>query len=144
MTDQPQLFPDPTVRAPERKKITCTPNAIGTGPDGETCKTCHHKKQVRWHGKTYYKCGLMQKYWTHGSGSDIKLKWAACESWEPGWERHLWALNEFREVAGKDYEPTCAFDWRLIADWFAEQDKVGEFMACLRYAEALELGKTGG
>jgi len=52
----------------------------GTGPKGETCRTCDHS--IRWnhHGRKYWKCDLVKR--THGPGTDIRLKWAACRYWE--------------------------------------------------------------
>ena len=64
-----------------RKKQPCTPAQIGSGPVGETCKTCKHYTIVEYAGK-YRKCGLMESKWTHGPGTDIKAGWAACEKWE--------------------------------------------------------------
>lgn len=55
----------------------------GTGPDGETCKTCKHiyRKHM---AKTYIKCALVQKWWTGGGGTDIKAGSPACSKWESG------------------------------------------------------------
>ena len=64
-----------------RKKLPCTPAPIGSGPVGETCKTCKHCG-YRQLANRYYKCDLMSKQWTGGAGTDIKLRWAACEKWE--------------------------------------------------------------
>lgn len=54
----------------------------GTGPEGETCKTCRHiyRNQM---AKTYLKCGLMRAVWTGGAATDIKASWPACSKWEP-------------------------------------------------------------
>lgn len=54
----------------------------GTGPDGETCKTCRHIYRNRM-AKTYLKCSLMQAVWTGGPGSDIRASAPACRKWEP-------------------------------------------------------------
>lgn len=53
----------------------------GTGPTGETCKTCKHYTLRQWAG-TYRKCGLMEKNWTQGPGTDIRAKDPACKFWE--------------------------------------------------------------
>lgn len=53
---------------------------IGSGPQGETCKTCIHAV-CRTYSKRYWKCDLVKA--TCGPGSDIRLKWAACSRWEP-------------------------------------------------------------
>lgn len=51
---------------------------IGSGPEGETCRTCKHAYCVSY-AKTYWKCGLVKA--TGGPGTDIRLKWAACSRW---------------------------------------------------------------
>lgn len=53
----------------------------GTGPAGETCKTCKNLIR-RQFSKTYLKCGLMRAHWTGGKGSDIRAKTPACRNWE--------------------------------------------------------------
>jgi len=54
---------------------------VGSGPKGETCKTCRHLTRVK-HAKTYLNCGLLRKQWTSGPGSDVRAKDAACWKWE--------------------------------------------------------------
>lgn len=53
----------------------------GTGPAGETCKSCKHiyRKHM---AKTYLKCALTQRWWTGGGGTDIKANSPACSKWE--------------------------------------------------------------
>lgn len=53
----------------------------GTGPAGETCKTCRHLARIRY-SKTYLKCALIQAGWTHGPGTDVKARAPACGKWE--------------------------------------------------------------
>jgi hypothetical protein len=53
----------------------------GTGPAGETCKSCKHLFRKRLAG-TYLKCGLMEAVWTGGAGTDVKASSAACAAWE--------------------------------------------------------------
>lgn len=53
----------------------------GTGPDGETCKTCRHIYRNKM-AKTYLKCSLMREHWTGGAGTDIKASAPACRRWE--------------------------------------------------------------
>lgn len=53
----------------------------GTGPAGETCKTCKHY-YVKQMSKSYRKCGLMQEFWTGGPGTDIRASDPACKKWE--------------------------------------------------------------
>lgn len=64
------------------KGTPCTAAPIGTGPEGETCRTCKHLARIRYHDKNYLKCGLMEHHWTHGPGSDIRAKYAACREWK--------------------------------------------------------------
>jgi len=55
----------------------------GTGPDGETCRSCEHKAYSGGCAGTYYiKCGLMREQWTRGGGTDIKAGTPACSKWE--------------------------------------------------------------
>lgn len=71
---------------PERGKNYVEPRGHadrpGTGPDGETCGTCGNAtyKQM---GKRYYKCALLQRNWTSGRGTDIRLRDPACSQWVP-------------------------------------------------------------
>lgn len=65
-------------REPELKGYAALP---GTGPEGETCKSCKHYT-VRQFAKRYLKCGLMKAHWTSGRGSDIKASAPACRRWE--------------------------------------------------------------
>jgi hypothetical protein len=53
----------------------------GSGPAGETCKTCRHIVRIEL-GRTYLKCELNSHNWTHGKGSDIKAGSPACAKWE--------------------------------------------------------------
>lgn len=84
---QPDLFDAGPRTAPaaknKRHKKTCTAAPIGTGPKGETCQTCQHFYRIKASSKYYLKCGLMRQHWTHGPGSDILARWAACRQWEP-------------------------------------------------------------
>lgn len=53
----------------------------GTGPAGETCKTCKHYYVRRWAG-TFRKCLLMKPHWTNGPRTDIRARDPACKKWE--------------------------------------------------------------
>lgn len=55
---------------------------VGTGPEGETCKSCKHSVRRGGTAGTFYKCGLMQAKWTGGYGTDILLRDPACSKWE--------------------------------------------------------------
>jgi len=50
----------------------------GSGPEGETCRTCAYIK-VNQQSRRYYKCGLVPM--THGPATDIRLKSPACSFW---------------------------------------------------------------
>ena len=52
----------------------------GTGPKGETCKTCAHI--VREHRGKFRKCGMNRAKWTRGPGTDILAGALACSKWE--------------------------------------------------------------
>lgn len=61
-----------------------TPAPIGSGPEGETCRSCQHKVATgNSDRRVYLKCELMRKCWTHGPGTDIRAGWPACSHWEP-------------------------------------------------------------
>tara|TARA_Y100000310_G_C20029973_1_gene511333 strand:+ start:142 stop:429 length:288 start_codon:yes stop_codon:yes gene_type:complete len=75
------LFPDwnpPGNIRPLKKGHAGQP---GTGPEGETCKTCEHYVKRVYSG-TFRKCHLTIKTWTKGKGSDIRAGDPACEFWE--------------------------------------------------------------
>jgi hypothetical protein len=57
----------------------------GTGPAGESCKTCAHYTHghnSEGRGRKWPKCGLMRQLWTHGPGTDIRAGSPACRKWE--------------------------------------------------------------
>lgn len=55
----------------------------GSGPEGETCRSCDHYERTSTGGnKHYLKCGLMRAVRTHGPGTDIKAGSPACSKWE--------------------------------------------------------------
>jgi hypothetical protein len=54
----------------------------GTGPRGETCKSCKFYISVRIRsGRRFPKCILMYKTWTHSYGTDILARSPACRNW---------------------------------------------------------------
>lgn len=53
----------------------------GTGPKGETCRTCEHYCRVR-KANTYRKCGKVRDRWMGGPGTDILARSPACAYWE--------------------------------------------------------------
>lgn len=55
----------------------------GSGPAGETCGTCAAYSRINdGTAGTFRKCGKAQHKWTHGPGSDIRKRDAACTEWE--------------------------------------------------------------
>jgi hypothetical protein len=71
----------PSLRSRAHPKKTGHAAPIGSGPSGESCKTCHHYVRVNY-GGIWRKCDLMRKFWTHGPGSDIRAKDPACRHWQ--------------------------------------------------------------
>ena len=56
------------------------PAMPGSGPAGETCKTCSLRRAKETGSmKRYYKCRLVQP--TSGGATDIRLKSPACKFW---------------------------------------------------------------
>lgn len=57
----------------------------GTGPSGQTCKGCAHKRSMVSQGgsKRFIKCELRAATWTHGPGTDILASTPACNKFEP-------------------------------------------------------------
>ncbi len=55
--------------------------APGTGPDGQTCKSCRHAVAVEY-SKKYWKCEKARSHWTGGPRTDIRLRSPACVGWE--------------------------------------------------------------
>lgn len=54
----------------------------GSGPEGETCKSCVHLYRNEY-AKVYLKCDLMRAYWTGGTATDIRAGSPACSRWSP-------------------------------------------------------------
>ena len=77
------LDPQTNERAERPTNARCTKGTCGKGPAGETCGSCAHLVRIGNSGsRTYLKCGLVRNWWTHGPGTDILARWAACEFWE--------------------------------------------------------------
>jgi hypothetical protein len=53
----------------------------GTGPAGETCRSCEHLTRKVMSG-TFLKCALMAAYWTGSYGTDVLARSPACRRWE--------------------------------------------------------------
>ena len=81
--DLPQVAPvivlSPGQPKPKKRGYAWTP---GTGPVGETCKTCNncYRKQM---AGVFYKCLLTKAKWTGGQATDILIRSPACKFWEP-------------------------------------------------------------
>lgn len=87
MNDNHELFPEMRAAAlrPKRRRDPVPRGHAwkpGTGPEGETCKTCAHRVRLHYHNKVYQKCGKNEAGWTHGRGSDIRVADPACKFWE--------------------------------------------------------------
>lgn len=65
-------------------KILYTADRPGSGPNGETCKSCRWSRKKTGVAGVYLKCFHPSvKTHTNGPGSDIKARWPACSAWEP-------------------------------------------------------------
>ncbi len=96
METQAVLFPGLALPAERRTTIVKTyggtkryksqPNGYarppGSGPAGETCKSCAHYRRVPGGGSVFPKCAVIEFRWTHGPGTDIRAKSPACELWK--------------------------------------------------------------
>lgn len=91
MTDLSWWNPDGPAMTPDERKrmknrVAAQPRGYaalpGTGPEGETCKSCRHIVRLDEYAKVYRKCGLVRDRWTHGPGTDIKAGKPACRRWE--------------------------------------------------------------
>ena len=70
-------------KSKRRKTVDIAHPALpGTGPVGETCKTCRFYNRIRYHDRTFRKCEIQKKVWTHGPGTDIRAKDKACLEWK--------------------------------------------------------------
>jgi len=76
------LWGDPVAIAKRGRKASGYARPPGSGPKGSFCKTCRHFCRIRYHAKTYFKCGLLAKVWTHGPGTDILAGSPGCEKWD--------------------------------------------------------------
>jgi hypothetical protein len=82
------LFGNPIVEPTPRPSVrkSTIPNGYadipGTGPAGQTCRSCAHYTHTSWTANKYRKCRLMQPKWTRGPGTDILARSPACRKWE--------------------------------------------------------------
>lgn len=87
-------------RVTKTKGITGYPAPPGTGPKGETCKTCENLC-AKHMASTYYKCVVMKSAWSGGGGTDVKVRSPACSYWKPrvvteGEQQTTARINMFR------------------------------------------------
>lgn len=81
IAEQLELF-DVGPRISILAQFPCVAAPVGSGPAGETCKTCRHFTRLEYRSGTFLKCGLMEKHWTHGPATDIRAGWPACREWQ--------------------------------------------------------------
>ena len=73
---------EPKKENPYKGRSRAHPYPPGSGPKGESCGTCARARCLPYHGKNYWKCWYMRHTWTHGLGTDIRLKDPACKLWK--------------------------------------------------------------
>lgn len=71
----------PTPRGKHYVKVNGYAARPGSGPAGESCGTCIHDCPEEYHNKIFHKCAMMKHAWTHGPGSDIRVRSPACSFW---------------------------------------------------------------
>ena len=87
------LFGNPVVDTPtlrQRKENAGRPQGYaappGTGPRGETCRTCEFAVRRQGGRKFYWKCAawlrIYHRQWNNSYGTDILLKSPACKHWQ--------------------------------------------------------------
>lgn len=77
------LFGEEEPKTPPKKRPSwmCAYAALpGSGPIGESCRTCSNAYYVRPGHRKYYKCSLVLP--TSSINSDIRLKSPACSRWK--------------------------------------------------------------
>lgn len=83
LADGPMLTPQQ--RRALHKRLSKSGHAMppGTGPFGETRRSCQHLARNQMHsGKTFMKCALRRANWTSGYETDVRARDAACSKWE--------------------------------------------------------------
>lgn len=85
-SQQGELFSDHAAVQPSRGKHYVQPGGYafppGTGPRGETCRTCQHKLSVDIGSRIVPKCELVRPNWTHSRRTDILVSSPACQYWK--------------------------------------------------------------
>ena len=54
----------------------------GSGPQGETCKTCRYRVQMSGSSQRWSKCEKARWRWTGGRATDILASAPACKLWQ--------------------------------------------------------------
>ncbi len=81
LAEGPALTPKQRRALQDRTKLGGYAARPGSGPEGETCKSCQHRvRHESGGGKVFQKCGLIK--WTFGAATDIRAGAAACSRWE--------------------------------------------------------------
>lgn len=108
---------------------------IGSGPTGETCGTCqyHYQRTFR-----YIKCLLAYQN-NRGSSTDVGKNWPACFQWSAEWGRAEKLLPEFNAAHGSSFKPQSETDWLVVADYFQEIGREGDFLACVKESKRASL-----
>ena len=82
MTDQGQLFETAPINDPYNglwhPQRPLVPAPIGSGPSDKRCRECDHCRRVHHHDKIFAKCWKMERHWSNGQGTDIRVGWTAC------------------------------------------------------------------
>lgn len=86
MGGDPPPGPKPLKKNGNAKRKDPTPKGHawrpGTGPEGETCRTCANLARTLGTQRAYLKCGLMRAKWTRSRGTDVLARDPACKFWE--------------------------------------------------------------
>ena len=82
LADKPMTVPTAYGSRPKKggrgkaKGYAATP---GSGPAGETCRSCSNLRSVQGGNRKFYKCAL--RTWTHGKATDVLIGSPACAMW---------------------------------------------------------------
>lgn len=75
--------------------------APGTGPAGETCKSCNNAVRTSTRSdKTFWKCILLRRLWSASYGTDIRASAPACSFFTP---LITWTCPDCKKVFREGY-----------------------------------------
>lgn len=77
---QGEMFPGMPKPTHVRNPVKGYAARPGTGPPGETCRSCRYSAPHGHGTRTFWKCDLVRP--TSGPGTDIRLKSPACARWQ--------------------------------------------------------------